>query len=132
MSSIPTQVITDLYYRSQRNPGRWVSGGRAYEMYTFPDGRVKLTHYGTPIYRFDPKTGEYDTGGAFSASDRDAINSMAWLTGVGGASIRFGKFTPMSRNHNPAINFNRKKTTESASRLPSKLKLAKKIPLIKR
>jgi len=87
MASIPNKQFVDLYERSQANPGTWVRGGRAYEMYTYPDGRVKLTHYGTPIYRYDPQTGEYDTGGAYSASDRDAINSMAAITGVGEARI---------------------------------------------
>jgi hypothetical protein len=105
MAQIPNKQFVDLYQRSQSNPGMWIKGGRSYEMYTYPDGRVKLTHYGTPIYRYDPKTGEYNTGGAYSASDRDAINSMAAITGVGAARIVDGK---LSAPGTTPLNFNKK------------------------
>jgi len=104
MAEIPQKQIIDMYYRSRNNPGKWISGGRAYEMYTFPDGRVKLTHYGTVIYRADPRTGEYEIGG-WSESDRNAINSLAYMTGIGGAKIRDRKLRPYGRGHKQ-LNFN--------------------------
>ena len=63
MASIPLKTIVDLHARSVDNPGRWVKGGREYEAYTYPDGRFKLTHYGTVIFSIDPSTRQYKLGG---------------------------------------------------------------------
>ena len=81
MASIPLQVIVDIHDLSRRNPGRWVSRGRGYEAYTYPDGRFKLTHYGTVIFSIDPSTRRYTLGG-YSQSDRDAVSSMMYIYGI--------------------------------------------------
>ena len=75
MASIPLKTIVDIHDRSVANPGRWVKGGREYEGYTYPDGRFKLTHYGTVIFSIDPSTRQYKLGG-YSASDRAAVETM--------------------------------------------------------
>lgn len=81
MAGIPLQVILDIHDLSRRNPGKWVSRGRGYEAYTYPDGRFKLTHYGTVIFSIDPSTRRYTLGG-YSQSDRDAVSSMMHIYGI--------------------------------------------------
>jgi len=116
MAKIPSQVIENLYYKSRANPGRWFSAGRGYEIYTYPDGRMKLTNYGTVIYRYDPSSRTYDVGGAYSPSDRNAINSMAALTGVGGAKIRDRKLQAYGPGHDRSLSFNEKSDIYAARR----------------
>ena len=91
MASLPLKVIEDLYYKAIRNPGRWYGAGRGYEMYAFPDGSIKLSHYGTVIWEYNRKKGTVKVDG-WSASDVGAINSMQMITGKGaGAYIEGGK-----------------------------------------
>ena len=98
MSSVPLQIITDLFYKCLNNKDRWYKGGKSYDMIIQSDGRVHLKHYGTTIYNYDPKTKKVTfknssknllgyASGAYSASDRDAINSVAYYTGIGSAFI---------------------------------------------
>lgn len=90
MASIPQEQFITAYYAASRVQGRWHTFGRGYELYV--KGKfVKLTHYGTTIYEYDPKKRKVSYGGAYSMSDVNAINSMAYLTGKGGAYLQGGK-----------------------------------------
>ena len=98
MSSIPLKLITDLFYKCLNNRGTWYKN-KNYEMVIWSDGSVHLLHYGTTIYHLDAKTGKVRFAddhkdllgmrhGAYSLSDRDAIKSIAYYTGVGSAYIK--------------------------------------------
>ena len=92
MASIPLAVIENLYYKCLAKRNYWYSGGRAYEMYIADNGMIKLTHYGTVIFHYDPKTRKSTYGGAYSISDRDAINSIVFLSQKGkGVYYRNGR-----------------------------------------
>ena len=89
MAAIPQEQILSAYYAASRKQGFWHTFGRGYEMYV--KGKfVKLTHYGTTIYEYDPKTRKVSYGGAYSMSDVNAINSMAYITGIGKAYLKGG------------------------------------------
>ena len=98
MSSIPLQLITDLFFKCLNNRGTWYKN-KNYDMIIYSDGSVHLQHYHTTIYYLDAKTKKARFSndhkdllgmrrGAYSASDRDAINSIAYYTGVGSAYIK--------------------------------------------
>ena len=92
MSAIPLKVIEDLYFKALTNPDTWKSGGRAYEMMVTRKGDIYLEHYGTRIFHYDPKTKKTDYGGAYSISDRDAINSIVRVSRKGiGVYYRGGR-----------------------------------------
>lgn len=90
MASIPQEQILNAYYAASHVPGRWHTFGRGYELYV-KGAFVKLTHYGTVIYEYDPKKRKVDYGGAFSMSDVNAINSLAYITGKGRAYLQGGR-----------------------------------------
>ena len=115
MASIPLQTIVDLHALSDRNRGRWVKR-KDYEAYTYPDGKFKLTHYGTVIFTIDPSTRKYTVDG-WSASDRDAVNSMLHIYGIrekstakggsvklstGAAEASYNKKRPATKKATPA------------------------------
>ena len=92
MASIPLAVIENLYYKCLAKRNNWYSGGRAYEMIVSDSGIIHLRHYGTTIFYYDPKTRKSTYGGAYSISDRDAINSIVFLSQKGkGVYYRNGK-----------------------------------------
>lgn len=83
MASIPLVTIEKLYKTAVRNAGQWVRGGRSYSAY-YKDGQFQLVHYGTLILYTDDVKRQYQVGeGAYSASDRDAINSVMHILGTG-------------------------------------------------
>jgi hypothetical protein len=76
MASVPLVTITRLYESAVRHAGEWVKAGRNYRA-MYKDGKFQLTHYGTLILYTDEHTCTYQVGeGAWSASDRDAINTV--------------------------------------------------------
>lgn len=83
MASVPLVTITKLYKSAVNNAGEWVKAGRSYRA-MYKNGQFQLTHYGTLILYTDENTREYQVGaGAWSASDRDAINSVLCNLGTG-------------------------------------------------
>lgn len=88
MASIPQEQISDAYYYVKNYPNEWYSFGRGYRAYGNKQW-ISLFHYGTKIYHAVFKTGKFEVGG-FSQSDVNAINSMAYHTGIGGAYIKDG------------------------------------------
>lgn len=94
MASIPLKTITNLYATARRNPREWMYAGRSY-CARYDNGDFELVHYGTPILRVDENKTQYTIGGgAWSASDRDAINSIFHLLGVGvRAHVHYGSIT---------------------------------------
>lgn len=83
MASIPLVTITNLYSSAVRHAGEWVKGGRSYRA-MYKGGQFQLTHYGTLILYTNENTHEYKVGvGAWSASDRDAINTVFHNLGTG-------------------------------------------------
>ena len=83
MASVPLKTIMNLYTSATRHEGEWIHAGRAYTGH-YMDGRFQLVHYGTLILFTDENTREYQVGaGAWSASDRDAINTIMHMLGTG-------------------------------------------------
>ena len=83
MASVPLVTITNLYQSAKRHAGDWVKAGRNYRA-CYKDGKFELTHYGTLILTTDENRRTYAVGvGAWSASDRDAINTVMHNLGVG-------------------------------------------------
>lgn len=83
MASIPLVTIERLYASATRNPRAWVHAGRSYDA-RYDNGKFELVHYGTSILNVDEGKLTYKIGAdAWSASDRDAINSIFHLLGVG-------------------------------------------------
>lgn len=81
--------------KARDHPNMMVCHGRAYRAVYNPEtGLFTLDHYGTEIVRVNTFTGAYEVGaGAFSASDRDAINSVFYYTGITEkAHIKNGEF----------------------------------------
>lgn len=110
MASIPQEQILTAYYAASRIPGRWHSFGRGYEIYV-KGAFVKLTHYGAVIYEYDPKKRKVTYGEAYSMSDVNAINSLAYITGKGKAYLQGGRiyadgtgprFAPKKKKSKPA------------------------------
>lgn len=83
MASVPLVTITNLYGSAVRNAGEWVKAGRSYRA-RYSRGVFELTHYGTLILVTDENRHTYKVGvGAWSASDRDAINTVMCNLNVG-------------------------------------------------
>ena len=83
MASVPLVTITNLYKSAVKNAGEWVKAGRNYRA-MYKDGKFQLTHYGTLILYTDEYAHQYQVGaGAWSASDRDAINTVMHNLGTG-------------------------------------------------
>ena len=97
MASVPTKQMTALYEKSANNRNQRIKSGN-YELFignglgtgsdwikVVASGNlipmIELKHYGTTIFYWNVKTGEVHTGGAWSASDRDAINGLLTLMG---------------------------------------------------
>lgn len=90
MASVPLVTITNLYHSAKRHEGDWVKAGRNYRA-CFKKGVFELTHYGTLILTTDENARTYDIGaGAWSASDRDAINTIMHILDTG-ARVRVCK-----------------------------------------
>lgn len=83
MASLPLKIISDLYFKCVNDKGRTYSGGRAYEMEVSREGHIWMSHYGTTIFLYDPKKKTTTYGGAYSMSDRDAINSLVIVSRKG-------------------------------------------------
>lgn len=79
MASVPTKQITRLMEKAKESYGNWVHDGN-YEMRYGWDSIV-LTHYGTTIFWYEPCNGLVGTSGAYSVSDRNAINGVCRLLG---------------------------------------------------
>lgn len=75
MSSVPTKQLTELYARIMNNPGKIIKSNTYDALYDDNVHEIVLWHYGTCIFRYSFGTESWKTGG-YSASDRDAINSM--------------------------------------------------------
>ena len=83
MASVPLVTITNLYASAVRHAGEWVKAGRNYRA-MYKNGQFQLTHYGTLILYTDENTRQYQIGaGAWSQSDRDAINTVLYNLGTG-------------------------------------------------
>ena len=79
MASIPLKNMTTIYNRANVNTPNKVSMGNYSAELDYPTFR--LWHYGTLILKLDVERGIEFLGG-FSASDRDAINSILVLAGI--------------------------------------------------
>ena len=86
MASIPQAQITEAYHQIKYDSVGEVYFGRGYVM-TKNGPVIKLKHYGTFIYECNLNNGTFKVGG-WSRSDADAINSIAYWTGIGGAYIQ--------------------------------------------
>jgi len=95
MASVPLVTITELYKRAVRHAGEWVKGGRSYSA-IYNNGQFQLIHYGTLILFTDENKHTYQIGkGAWSASDRDAINTIMHNLGTGvRVRVRKGDIIP--------------------------------------
>ena len=83
MASVPLVTITNLYKSAVAHAGEWRKAGRNYSA-LYKDGRFQLVHYGTLILYTDERERQYQIGeGAWSASDRDAINTVMHNLGTG-------------------------------------------------
>lgn len=77
MVQTPTKQLIALMEKAKHNQRTIVKSG-TYEMYV--DGEhIILIHYGTRIFEWKGGKNDVDTHGAYSASDRDAINSICKL-----------------------------------------------------
>lgn len=76
MASIPLKNMTTIYNRANQNAPDKVRMGNHSAQLDYP--RFQLWHYGTLILTLDVERGIEFLGG-FSASDRDAINSILVL-----------------------------------------------------
>ncbi len=95
MASIPQQQITDAYHALKYSDTGRVHFGRGYQLVRdFND--YALYHYGTLIYACNMKDRSFSVGG-WSRSDADAINSMAYWTGIGGAYIQNYTLYPVGK-----------------------------------
>ena len=79
MASIPLKNMTVIYERASENAPDKVRMGNYSAELEYPTFR--LWHYGTLILTLDIERGIEFLGG-FSASDRDAINSILTLAGM--------------------------------------------------
>ena len=79
MPSIPLKNMTTIYSRASENAPDKVRMGNYSAKLDYP--RFQLWHYGTLILTLDIERGIEFLGG-FSASDRDAINSILMLAGM--------------------------------------------------
>ena len=79
MASIPLKNMTAIYERASENTPDTVRMGNYSAELDYPSFR--LWHYGTLILKLDVERGIEFLGG-FSASDRDAINSILTLAGM--------------------------------------------------
>ena len=79
MASIPLKNMTTIYNRANQNAPEKVRMGNYSAELDYPTFR--LWHYGTLILKLDIERGIEFLGG-FSASDRDAINSILTLAGM--------------------------------------------------
>ena len=79
MPSIPLKNMTTIYNRANQNAPDKVRMGNYSAELDYPTFR--LWHYGTLILTLDIERGIEFLGG-FSASDRDAINSILVLAGM--------------------------------------------------
>lgn len=79
MASIPLKNMETIYTRANENTPDKVRMGNYSAELDYPVFR--LWHYGTLILKLDVERGIEFLGG-FSASDRDAINSILTLAGM--------------------------------------------------
>lgn len=106
MASIPQQQITNAYHSLKYTDEGEVYFGRGYRLVR-AGPKFTLIHYGTVIYECNTKTQKFSVGG-WSKSDVDAINSIAYWTGVGGAYIQNYTLYPVGEG--PRYNKVAKKT----------------------
>ena len=95
MASIPQQQVTDAYHKLKYADVGEVYFGRGYRL-TKAGNVYALIHYGTQIYECNTKTQKFSVGG-WSRSDADAINSIAYWTGIGGAYIQNYTLYPVGK-----------------------------------
>lgn len=95
MASIPQQQVTDAYHQVKYADFGEVYFGRAYRLSKIKN-KFRLVHYGTMIYECDIKNRTFSVGG-YSKSDVDAINSIAYWTGIGGAYIQDYTLWPIGK-----------------------------------
>lgn len=95
MASIPQQQITNAYRELKYVNEGEVYFGRGYRLIR-SGPKFTLIHYGTVIYECNIKTEKFSVGG-WSKSDADAINSIAYWTGVGGAYIQNYTLWPVGK-----------------------------------
>lgn len=81
MASLPLKTISNLIEKASKDRGRWQKAGNAYEAYMYPDGGLRLSHYGTVILDYDAKKGTYQWQSA-SQSDTQAIKSAIMILGL--------------------------------------------------
>lgn len=79
MASIPLKNMTTIYNRTSEDAPYKVRMGNYSAELDYP--AFRLWHYGTLILTLDIERGIEFLGG-FSASDRDAINSILTLAGI--------------------------------------------------
>lgn len=83
---IPTKTIVELHEKANRNIGRSVKMGYNWMAKKDEEGGFLLYHYGALIFAYlDLKDGIKMIAkgdGAYSGSDRDAINSMFYILGI--------------------------------------------------
>lgn len=98
MARIPQAQFIEAYRIVRANPNKYDMWGYEFgrnKCYTlwYSKQKCTLSHYNTIIYECNFKTKKFKIGG-WSKSDADAINSMAKLTGIGGAYIKDGVLYP--------------------------------------
>lgn len=83
MVKIPTVLIQEIYAKAKRNVGVYVKQGSTYKAKFENNGEFELIYYGGLIFFSNEEKKQYFIGRkAYSASDRDAINSMMHILGI--------------------------------------------------
>jgi len=78
-------IVQELHKKAIKNPNQWIRKNSYLGYFDKKRGTFELAHYGTVIMRYDVATWAIGKG-AYSASDRDAINTI--LGEIGERSIR--------------------------------------------
>lgn len=84
-------IVEELYKRAMRNPNQWIRKGSYLGYFDKKREEFELAHYGTTILKHDSATWAIGKG-AYSASDRDAINTILSLMGENYREVRIRNF----------------------------------------
>ena len=96
MKYMPMRTVEEIYKKAKRNERTYVKQGCTYTA-MYSKGKFELIHYGAVIFGSDENTKVYYIGyKAYSATDRDAINSMMRILDINQKyQMRKGEMLPL-------------------------------------